>query len=36
MTRVFAVLLFPVLLGAASMLPAASPVTFSETVAPIL
>jgi hypothetical protein len=36
MTRLFAVLMFPVLLGAASMLPAASPVTFSETVAPIL
>ena len=36
MTRVFAVLIFPVLLGAAAMLPAAAPVTFSETVAPIL
>ena len=36
MTRLLTVLAFPVLLGAAALLPSSSPVTFSETVAPIL
>jgi len=36
MTRLLTVLALPVLLGAAALLPTSSPVTFSETVAPIL
>ena len=36
MARLFTVLIFPVLFGVATMLPASSPATFSETIAPIL
>jgi hypothetical protein len=36
MARLFTVLIFPVLFAAATMLPASSPATFSETIAPIL
>ena len=36
MTRLLTVLAFPVLLGAAALLPSSSPVTFSESIAPIL